>query len=127
MELSTQLIKSTETFLQNHGEETIKVAITEMVATSEKIKSSETLCIIAQCLKVQRLAKKSVISDDDFRSPNVEMLLGNDVWVTRKENNIHYTWNITKSMFSVGNITEKQRISKFDCQGKVIGNFCLFV
>ena len=82
---------------------------------------------IAQCLKVQRLAKKSVISDDDFRSPNVEMLLGNDVWVTRKENNIHYTWNITKSMFSVGNITEKQRISKFDCQGKVIGNFCLFV
>ena len=81
---------------------------------------------IAQCLKVQRLAKKSVISDDDFRSPNVEMLLGNDVWVTRKENNIHYTWNITKSMFSVGNITEKQRISNFDCRGKVIGNLLKF-
>ena len=51
---------------------------------------------LAKTLKVERLAKKSIITNDDFRSPNVEMLLGENVWVTRKENNIQYTWNITK-------------------------------
>lgn len=76
---------------------------------------------IAKTLNVKRLAKKSVITNDDFRTPNVEMLLGGDnVWATRKENNILYTWNITKSMFSVGNITEKQRIGKFNCKGQII-------
>lgn len=75
---------------------------------------------IAKILKVERLAKKSCISDDGFRSPNVELLLGDNVWASRKENDIYYTWNITKSMFSVGNITEKQRISRFDCHGQTI-------
>ena len=74
MELSTQLIKSTETFLQNHGEETIKVAITEMVATSEKIKSSETLCIIAQCLKVHPHLWLYVIEKLDPEFPPFEDL-----------------------------------------------------
>ena len=80
----------------------------------------------AEILKVKNLAKKSIISDDNFRSPKVELLLtesaenSKDFWATKKENGILYTWNITKSMFSVGNITEKQRISKFDCSGQVI-------
>ena len=51
---------------------------------------------LAEILKVKRLAKKSIITNDDFRSPNVEMLFGENVWATRKENNIQYTWNITK-------------------------------
>ena len=74
MELSTQLIRSTETFLQNHGEETIKVAITEMVANSEKIKSSETLCIIAQCLKVHPHLWLYVIEKLDPEYPPFEDL-----------------------------------------------------
>ena len=80
---------------------------------------------IAKILKVDNLAKKSIISDDDFRSPKVEILLNttqnsSEIWATRKENGILYTWNITKSMFSVGNITEKQRISRFNCNGQII-------
>ena len=43
---------------------------------------------LAEILKVKRLAKKSIITNDDFRSPNVEMLFGENVWATRKENNI---------------------------------------
>ena len=78
---------------------------------------------ISELLKVNRLAKKSVITDDDFRTPKVEMIYHptnapENVWATRKENGIFYTWNITKSMFSVGNITEKQRISQLDCTGQ---------
>ena len=87
-----------------------------------KWKTCDCWTEIAKSLNVKRLAKKSVITNDDFRTPNVEMLLGGDnVWATRKENNILYTWNITKSMFSVGNITEKQRIGKFNCKGQTVG------
>ena len=82
---------------------------------------------VCEILKVTRLAKKSVISDDDFRSPTVQILFNpestnpeNEVWATRKENGIFYTWNITRSMFSVGNITEKQRVGKFNCKGQTI-------
>ena len=72
--------------------------------------SCEFWTSLIRLLQVQRLAKKSVISNDDFRSPQIQMLLGQNTWATKKENGIYYTWNITKSMFSVGNISEKQRI-----------------
>ena len=79
---------------------------------------------VCDILKVTRLAKKSVIINDDFRSPKVQMIFSKsnceNVWATRKENGIFYTWNVTKSMFSVGNITEKQRIAKLDCKGQTI-------
>ena len=31
-----------------------------------------------------------------------------------------YQWDVTKCMFSIGNITEKLRIAKFDCQEEVV-------
>lgn len=31
-----------------------------------------------------------------------------------------YTFDITKCMFSSGNITEKLRVSSFDCRGEVV-------
>lgn len=76
---------------------------------------------MGKILKAERLGKKSVISNDNFRSPHVQIFLGSDnLWATRKENGIFYTWNFTKSMFSVGNISEKQRISKFNCQNQIV-------
>ena len=76
---------------------------------------------VATVLKAKRLAKKAgKISDDDFRTPKVAMILGSDTWASRTENGIFYTWDISKSMFSVGNITEKQRLSRLDCRGQVI-------
>lgn len=95
-------------------------------------------------LNVKKLAKKSTIRDDDFRSPKVELLYGftsgqlfilqllklncnsdwtllvsdsEDTWARRTENGIVHSWDITRSMFSVGNITEKMRVAQFDCRG----------
>ena len=31
-----------------------------------------------------------------------------------------YTYDVTKCMFSSGNITEKLRVSKLDCTGEVV-------
>jgi len=77
----------------------------------------EAICIL---FKVQRVAKKHLVINDKFRSPKTELLLGSEPWVSRKENGITYHFDITKSMFSAGNISEKLRVSKFDCSGETV-------
>jgi tRNA wybutosine-synthesizing protein 2 len=58
------------------------------------------------------------------RLPNVEVLFdqrkSGNTWAKRVENGITYTWDITRCMFSVGNITEKLRVAKFNCQNEVV-------
>ena len=44
--------------------------------------------MVAGCLSVKRLAKKSVISTDQFRSPQVMLLLGDNGWVQHMDNGI---------------------------------------
>ncbi|CAG0916299.1 unnamed protein product [Notodromas monacha] len=78
--------------------------------------------IICRVLRVRRIARRGPISSDDFRSPRVKILYGDldDVWVLKKEAGIWYTWNILRSMFCPGNITEKDRLAKLDCSEKVV-------
>ncbi|CAL8094199.1 unnamed protein product [Orchesella dallaii] len=78
----------------------------------------ESACRLLRC---NRLARRvGPTQNDDFRSPKVQMLLGNSTWVTKKENSILYSWDLSKCMFSSGNITEKQRIASWDLKGKVV-------
>ena len=76
--------------------------------------------VVAKSLGVTRLAKKSTINNDGFRTPNVSLLLGDSGWVTHIDNGIKYTFDVTKCMFSAGNITEKIRVGNFDCHGETI-------
>lgn len=76
--------------------------------------------LVAETLGVQRLAKKSAISSDGFRTPNVSLLYGDNGWVTDVDNGIKYTFDVTKCMFSAGNISEKIRIGDFDCKGQTV-------
>ncbi|XP_029917683.1 tRNA wybutosine-synthesizing protein 2 homolog [Myripristis murdjan] len=75
---------------------------------------------VARGLGAERLAKMSRISRDGFRSPVVTMLLGEHSWVTHVDNGVRYEFDVTKSMFSAGNITEKLRVAKFDCRGETV-------
>ncbi|XP_071772227.2 tRNA wybutosine-synthesizing protein 2 homolog [Centroberyx gerrardi] len=75
---------------------------------------------VAKGLGAKRLAKMSRISRDGFRSPVVTMLLGEHSWVTHTDNGIRYEFDVTRSMFSAGNITEKLRIAAFDCRGETV-------
>ena len=75
---------------------------------------------IATCLGVNRLAQKSTITRDGYRTPQVKLLLGDNSWVKHKDNGIVYSFDVTKCMFSAGNITEKLRIGKFDCAGETV-------
>lgn len=76
--------------------------------------------MIASVLKCKRLALDNVISRDGFRSSQTTLLLGENGWVDHVDNGIHYVFDITKCMFSSGNITEKLRVAKFDCKGETV-------
>ncbi|CAN9515143.1 unnamed protein product [Ophioblennius macclurei] len=75
---------------------------------------------VAKGLGAKRLAKMSRISRDEFRSPVVTMLLGDNSWVEHVDNGIRYEFDVTKCMFSAGNITEKLRVAEFDCRGETV-------
>ncbi|XP_022615977.1 tRNA wybutosine-synthesizing protein 2 homolog isoform X1 [Seriola dumerili] len=75
---------------------------------------------VAKGLAAKRLAKMSRISKDGFRSPVVTMLLGEHSWVKHVDNGIRYEFDVTKCMFSAGNITEKLRVAGFDCRGETV-------
>ncbi|KAG5263573.1 hypothetical protein AALO_G00266270 [Alosa alosa] len=74
---------------------------------------------VAHGLGAKRLAQIKQISKDCFRTPLVIMLLG-DSHVTHVDNKIRYEFDITKCMFSFGNITEKLRIASFNCSGETV-------
>lgn len=71
-------------------------------------------------LKCKRLAMGSKIADDNFRSSKVTLVLGVDGWVDHVDNGIHYIFDVTRCMFSSGNITEKIRVGNFDCCGETV-------
>ncbi|OCT67283.1 tRNA wybutosine-synthesizing protein 2 homolog [Xenopus laevis] len=75
---------------------------------------------VASSLGVERIAKQGRVMDDGMRSPNVTILLGENGWVEHMDNGIRYTFDITKCMFSAGNITEKQRVASLSCHGEVV-------
>lgn len=76
--------------------------------------------MVSSALKCRRLALGSAISSDGFRSSKVTLLLGNSGWVDHVDNGIRYMFDVTKCMFSSGNITEKLRLAKFDCRGETV-------
>ena len=82
---------------------------------------------ICDILSVKRIALKEPggIRNDNFRSPGVSLLHGfqeskYSTWAQRTENGIIQTWDITKCMFSVGNISEKLRVANLPCQNETV-------
>ncbi|MGH0172192.1 UNVERIFIED_CONTAM: hypothetical protein FKN15_074696 [Acipenser sinensis] len=60
------------------------------------------------------------VSTDGFRTPTVTLLRGQEGWVQHVDNGIRYEFDVTKCMFSSGNITEKLRIASFNCSGETV-------
>ncbi|XP_026878372.2 tRNA wybutosine-synthesizing protein 2 homolog [Electrophorus electricus] len=81
---------------------------------------SELWLAVASALGVKRVAQMKRISQDGYRTPTVTILLGDSSYVTHIDNHIRYEFDVTKCMFSFGNITEKLRIASFDCTGETV-------
>ena len=76
--------------------------------------------VCCNVLKAKRIARIGYIHNNGFRTPNCELLYGIDGWVSHNDNGIIYTFDVTKCMFSFGNITEKLRVGNFDCSGETV-------
>ncbi|RWS28238.1 tRNA wybutosine-synthesizing protein 2-like isoform X3 [Leptotrombidium deliense] len=80
---------------------------------------------ICEKVKCSRIAIQGSIENNNFRTPKVRLIKGNDPWVVHIDNGIKYTFDVTKCMFSLGNINEKIRVSKFNCENEtVVDLFC---
>ncbi|XP_077466622.1 tRNA wybutosine-synthesizing protein 2 homolog [Stigmatopora argus] len=75
---------------------------------------------VAKSLGAKRLARMSRISSNGFRAPQVTILLGEHSWVKHVDNGVTYEFDVTKCMFSAGNVTEKLRVAGFDCRGETV-------
>ena len=73
----------------------------------------------------EELGAKTVCIDGsgvsgEFRRPSMEIIFGSDTVSTRLENGIRYQFDITKVMFSSGNIDERERMRHLDCRGETV-------
>ncbi|XP_056347121.1 tRNA wybutosine-synthesizing protein 2 homolog isoform X2 [Oenanthe melanoleuca] len=75
---------------------------------------------VASALGARRVARRGRVLPDGMRTPSVTLLLGQHGWVEHVDNGIRYTFDVTKCMFSPGNITEKLRVASLPCSGEVV-------
>lgn len=71
------------------------------------------------------LDAKTVLRDTggitgELRTPRVEKLVGDDTVTVHKENGVLFKLDLERVMFSSGNVDERVRVSKLDCDGEVI-------
>uniref|UniRef100_J3MLB2 tRNA wybutosine-synthesizing protein 2/3/4 n=1 Tax=Oryza brachyantha TaxID=4533 RepID=J3MLB2_ORYBR len=76
--------------------------------------------LVAKSLGAQRLARQGKIAPNGTRDSTLELLVGNNGWLTHHENGIYYSLDATKCMFSSGNRSEKLRMGKLDCRDEVV-------
>ena len=74
---------------------------------------------VAGALGAKRLARMGEVSGN-FRESGVEMLLGDDDWVVRRESGVDYGYPMTRCMFSAGNVNERRRMGEVSSEGEVV-------
>ena len=74
---------------------------------------------VSGALGAKRLARMGEVSGE-FRESGVEMLLGDDDWVVRRESGIDYGYPMTRCMFSAGNVNERRRMGEVASEGEVV-------
>jgi len=68
---------------------------------------------VATSLRASRLGRQGEVVGER-RESGVEMLLGDDDWVVRKEHGIEFGYRFTRCMWSSGNVTERGRMADLD-------------
>ena len=76
--------------------------------------------IFCQVLGVSKIGRQKKIRSGPMRKSQVELLFGESGVVCHKENSIIFEFDTTKVMFSSGNVSERIRISNFDCSDEIV-------
>ncbi|MES1922066.1 hypothetical protein MHBO_003585, partial [Bonamia ostreae] len=67
---------------------------------------------ILEKTKIKKIAIKQNIANNIRRSSQTKLIFGDSSEVVHKENGIFYNFDIEKTMFCTGNLTEKIRVTK---------------
>ena len=76
--------------------------------------------IIADSIRVNRLAIQAEIADDKIRSSQVKMVYGEDGEVEFSDHGVKFWLDVTKVMFSSGNVTERHRIGDINMADEIV-------
>jgi len=112
-----KLLKSVPTKWEKHGD--LLLLPTDSFNGWNNLAGEGLWGLVANSLGGKRLGIKGEISGSE-RRPDVKLLLGEEGWVTHKEYGIEYSFDVTKSMFSAGNLSERGRLGNLDCSGETI-------
>lgn len=92
----------------------------EALGAATKAQTNQLWASVAQALGGSRLARQDHISDDELRSPRIEMLAGESTWVEFSDYGVHFGFDASKVMFSSGNVTERHRMGSIDMKGETV-------
>jgi len=85
-----------------------------------QILDKEIWKIFCEVLGVSKIGRQKKIRSGPMRKSQVELLFGENGVVCHKENTIVFEFDTTKVMFSSGNISERIRMSNFDCSDEIV-------
>ncbi|KAI4295895.1 hypothetical protein L6164_035891 [Bauhinia variegata] len=75
---------------------------------------------VSESLNAHRLARQGRVAPTGTRDSSLQILVGDNGWVSHRENGIIYSFDATKCMFSWGNLSEKLRMGRLDCKDEVV-------
>ena len=81
---------------------------------------AELAITYAKLLRARTVCLETGIISGVHRTPQVEVIFGDGTETVHKENGVLYKLDVTKLMFSSGNMEEKRRMASLDCQGETI-------
>ena len=82
------------------------------ICSENEVLAKQIWHIIANSLKVSRIARQSEIANDKLRSSQVKMILGDSGEVEFVDNGVKFWLDVTKVMFSSGNVTLKKLLNR---------------
>ena len=104
----------------------------EHVSLNSKDKGGVLWDAISLALDVKSIGIQQPIANDTVRSSQAILLNSEDGWTKFLDNGVIFTLDVTKVMFSSGNITERLRIARMNMKDEIIvdcfagiGYYCL--
>lgn len=83
-------------------------------------KRAEIAKTYAQVLRAKTICADVGGISGTYRKPVVEVVLGTETETAHKENGVRYMMDVTKIMFSSGNVDERQRMGELDCSNETV-------
>tara|TARA_B100000925_G_scaffold290022_1_gene274238 strand:- start:3156 stop:4253 length:1098 start_codon:yes stop_codon:yes gene_type:complete len=75
---------------------------------------------VAAALRAERLGQQAFIAPDVIRSSNATMLLGASGEVEVTDHGVCFHFDVTRQMYSSGNVTERHRMGGLDLRGETV-------